>query len=344
MDEMENQEPAEEQVDGEELETGAEGELDAGLTGGPGEESPEAPAYEPNFKYNILEEEHEMPEWAQKAIASKEDEERFRDMFERAHGLDYVKNDRSELRGQVQNLQQQVEQYNQYHGKLQDFAKAGDWDSYFEMQQLPPNVILTQAKKILELSDNPQQAAVYQQQRQQFWGQQQAHQQAEAMQRQMADTRAREIDMVMNYDHSVSQAARDFDTQNGPGAFRNEMIRRGQMIAHYEQRDISAAEAAHEVLKLMGRAPMNSSHAPNSPQQMANQNMHTPGPGQQTIVQPQGRPGQANLQRTVVQPQGQDRPPVLPNIDGGSGGAPVRRPAVESIEDLKRIRQERQAR
>lgn len=334
------------QVDAPEIETGADDLAPEVTETGGGElegEGSEAPAYEPNFSYRILEEEHEMPEWAKAAIRSKEDEERYRDMFERAHGLDHVKKDRSELREQVSTMQSELGQYKDHYARLNQFREAGDWDSYFEMQQIPPQVVLQKAKQILEFGENPEQASVYQQQRQQFWGQQQAQQQAEAMQQQMAETRSREIDMVLQYDQNVSQAARDFDAQNGAGAFRNEMVRRGQMAAHYQQKDISAAEAAYEVLKLIGRAPMNSAHAPNSSQQMTNH--HTPGPGQQASSPQYGQPGQANPQQTVVQqPQGQARPPVLPNVEGGSGGAPVRRPAVESIEDLHRIRAERAAR
>lgn len=295
-----------------------------------GEEQP----YQPNFEYKILEETHVMPEKVQQYIKSEEDEKYFRDIFERAHGLDHVKKDRTELREENQQLRSTAEQYATFYNQLNNFRQQGDWDSYFEAQQVPPEVILKHANKLVNIMNDPNQQNQYVQQRQQFWGQQQQQTQSRELEDNLTQSRTREVDLILNYHPEVSNAAQQFDQRAGrPGAFKQEMVAYGQRVWHAEGRDASAEEAAQHLLKIMGYQPNNGQNAP----QMA------PSQGQQQFGnQMQARqPGMQMPQQQ--QPASQARPPVLPNMDGSGsgGGSAVRRPAIKSMDDLKRVREER---
>lgn len=326
------------QVDGQEgqIENAGIGEA-AGHDGGEGVSPQEGEApYEPNYSFRVMDEQREFDEWIRPLIKDKDTEAKFRDLHERAMGLDHVKTDRSTLRGENSSLKQEVGQYKEFVGNLSNFRQqaeeTGNWDTYLEAVNIPPLAILRQAQKIIQLQDDPSRAASYQNERAQYWQNHELQQQQANLQQQMASMREQQVDMVLG-NPTYNELVQQFDARMGPGAFKNEVIKQGQYHWMSTKQDLGVMDAVQNVLKLAGFSPNSmqpGANAFNQPQQMAGFN--NPGQGQpQTFQGAYG--GQPQM---PAQPVAQARPPVLPNISG-TGGSVVKA-VPRSIDDLKKIR------
>ena len=206
---QEKEQVQDEQVVDESVGTGGDEGVEAGAADEGGE-----PEYTPDYGYNILDERHEMPERVRPYIKSKEDEQYYRDLFERAHGLDHVKSERQRLREEKEQVSEKLNQYEpavQYLQRLEQFKQNGDWTSYFEAQGIPQNVILQHAKQVLDVAQDPEKYQAYQENRNQFWQAQTYEQQVQQQQQMLHEQRNREVDMVIQLDPQVSDAARQFD-------------------------------------------------------------------------------------------------------------------------------------
>jgi hypothetical protein len=104
----------------------------------------------------------------------------------------------------------------------------------------------------------------------------------------------------------VTQAIATFDARLGkPGAFESEVIRRGQYYEQVHKVSPPASQLVQEVLAFVGSKPQ-------APQTTASQVVHA-----------------------------QAEKPVIPTFAGGSQKSPTQK-MPSSIDDLKRLRQQRQ--
>jgi len=293
-----------------------------------GEAAPQA--YTPNYSFKVLEDQSEFEDWAKPYIKDEETEKKFRDLYERAHGIEHVKADRQTLREENVSIKQEVGQYRTVLGKINEMKQSGDWDSYFEALDVPKEVILKQAQKLIHLHQDPQAAARYEQERQQHWQMHQQQESQSALQQQLSEMRSQQVDMAITYGPQAS-FVNEFDRRVGKqGAFKDEVFKAG--VYHFQTtgQDLPVQDAINQVLSLAG-------YQPNNPQPMAfsqpNQAGNPYAPGQGQFMQPNA-PGQASPPQ---QPGAQARPPVLPNISG-TGGSPVKA-VPKSIDDLRRRRE-----
>ena len=95
------------------------------------------------------------------------------------------------------------------------------------------------------------------------------------------------------------------------GAFRNEVIKRGQLYAH-NGIDKPVSEVVKEVLLLAGHAAPQANGI------------------QQTVDNSAGNGGQAPQQQIPAQ-----KPPVIPNV-GGQGTSPAKR-VVRSLDEIRAL-------
>lgn len=267
-------------------------------------------AYQPNFKFKVLDKEQEIDEWLKPVIKDAETEKKVRDLYERAFGLEHVKSDRQRLREQNQFQQNDIARHSQVVNNVNQMLANKDYDSLFSnVLKIPEDDILRQAQKILQLREMPPE------QRQAIEHARQVNQRAyelENQNQQLMQTnehvavtaRTQELDWTLQRPE-FSQVAQAYDARLGQqGAFRNAMIERGKYNALALGRDITPEQAANEVLQFIG--------------------------GRQNLIPAQNTQTFGNGAAQVVP----ERKPVITNIQG-RGTSPAKK-MVRSIDDLKK--------
>jgi len=265
-----------------------------------------APTYNPNHKFKVLDKEHEFDEWAKGAAKDSDTEKKVRELYEKAYGLDSVKQDRQTLKSELAETKEKMANTDKAIETIAEYAKAKDWDSFFESLSIPKNDVLQYALALVQREQMPpeqkaqweasrqaqHQAKYYQEQNQQL---QQSQQQFQIQQRQF------QLDQeISKQDYSGVAEAYNAGMAN-PGAFRDYVIRIGQ--AHAAQgMDVSVEQAVQEATRHL-RAVNPTLGMPNVSAQPAS-----------NVVQPSNKP-------------------VLPNIQGR--GTSAVKSTVRSLDDLR---------
>jgi len=267
-------------------------------------ESSEEPAYEPNFSFRAGEEEYEMDDRLKAYIKSPEDEEYLRDLAERAHGLDTVKEQRQYLRDQNAEFQHIEAQRQGAVQQLKGHIEKNEWEPFQKTWGISDDSVLNRAVQIMQLRELPPE------QQQQYYSSIQAQEQNYALQQQNQQLQqqqnhyaVQQRDWELNQtiqNESFYPAAQAFDERAGkPGAFRDEIIKRGQYYAQVHGRDLPPQVIAQEIAQFVGVQNQQQGHQ------------------------------QSGAQQRVVT----SRKPTLPKISG-SGASPIKS-GIKSIADIK---------
>lgn len=272
--------------------------------------------YTPNFKFKVMDQEKEFDEWLRPVVKDAETEKKIRELYEKAHGLDYVKSDRQKIRSDFESLRNEYVGHRKNYDELSGYLNKGDFDKFFQKTSVPEAKIFEWVYNRLNFHQKPE------------------HEKAEIMKAQELEARARELEEQNQYWQTqyqttamqqrtfelqsaiarpeVASIAQQFDARMGPGAFQKEVIARGAYYASVMGQDVPVQHAINDVVKLIGGV------TPQTP-------MGTP--------QTEMAPAQA--------PQAPEKKPVIPNIQG-RGTSPARR-TPSSLADLKRMREEMSA-
>lgn len=278
------------------------------------EVTPEVPAYTPNYKLKVYDEEKELDDpFLKDLIKDQKSEEKVKEIAQKYLGFDTVKGRHEKLKGEYTQYQQQVQPVVEYYNKAATFMQKGNLEGLFDLLQIPSDAIFRYAvKKAEEAQLGPEQQAQLQQQRQMAKQKEYLESQNQTLmtqqQQQISQFRAQELSWTLQRP-DVASVAKAFDDRVGrPGAFRQAIIDKG--LAHYAatngREDLSAEQATAEVMKLIG-----------------------PVVTQTTMTAQQAQP-------LIQQPNGQ--PPIIPNVTG-RGASPVRK-QMRSLADLKKKREE----
>jgi hypothetical protein len=275
------------------------------------------PAYVPNFKYKVFGKEKEIDEQFRSLIKDAESEKRVREIFEKADGLEHVKEDRQTVRQQLEAVKAERVELDKSLETLSHFVRTDNMKAFFETLKIPEDKILRYAYQRLQYREmTPEQRA-------QVDGQTQAEQRAYFLQQQnesllqnfaqTAETQRRsELEMHLAQPN-IAQTVQAFDARVGkPGAFVEEVINRGKYHWFANQKDIPVSQAIAEVMSLIGGAP------PAAPAGLPNGVIPN---GQQA--------GQSH-----VPGQNQNKP-VIPNIQG-NGNSPAKK-VPRSLDDLRKL-------
>ena len=280
------------------------------VAGSDGEGTAEPVAYEPNYKFKVKDEEHELDEWAQKLITNKETEDHIKKLYSKGFGIEGIQTKRDEYKTQLDTVQGEYAQIKDGLQKLSGFVQQGDISSFLGATGISKEQIFDWVAKEIQYQEMPaDQKAQIDYQRQVQYQAQQLQEQNQMLntqlQQQTVAQKAAELDIGLS-DQRVSQIAKAFDTRPGnkPGDFRSEVTRRGHYHFVANNQNISAKQAIDEVIQLLG-----------STQQ-----------GQNPVA------GSGLVAPQVPQHQ----KPVLPNISG-SGSSPVKA-KVLSLDDLRKRR------
>jgi hypothetical protein len=260
--------------------------------------------YKPNAKYKVLDEEHEFDPKLKKLL-TKETEPIIRELYEKAHGIEAIKQsrtqatrERDEVQGNYNNLLAEV-------GRVLNYRRAGDLQSFFESVQLDDNAIAAYILEKIRVSKlPPEERAVYNERetlRRRLNGVEQnlATLQTNGSTAEVQN-RLNSLDQILGGE-LMKQTVSDFDARNGKGSLRTAVIN----WAASQPKDLSANEAVEGFMKIMG---INATKAPAKAQ------------------------GANPTKRVVARPKVK----TIPNYGGGQASVTATK-KPKSVDDLRKL-------
>ena len=281
----------------------------------PVDKDPNAPpAFTPNFKFKVDEEEKEIDELFRGIIKDAETEKKVRELHEKALGLDLnkqrtekVKTELSEVKTKYSNLDNSLKE-------LSGFVRNKDLGSFFEAIQIPKQMVFEYVKKELErMEATPEQRAEMERQekeRRDLYNLQKENADLkERFTNETVQTRGMELDQALA-SAEIGTMAQKFDAMMGPNAFKLAVIDRGILAYHTTGVSIPVAQAVQETVAKFSKLLQQSPQAP-------------AGGSQEDEHAPESAPA--------------EKPPTMPNVTGRST-SPLKQ-GPRSIADLKKIGQ-----
>lgn len=268
--------------------------------------------YTPNLTFKVMDEEKQFDDFIQTVIKDQETEKRVRELYEKAHGLDYVKPKYESIKGQYEGLNKKWGEVEGSLKQLGTYLENKDFGSFFNSFNLTDEDIFKYALERLEYFNLPpekRQAMDMQMSRNQQLAQLQLENERLKMSQEQAQIggMAQQLNDTLSAPHVTTIASR-FDAQAGQqGAFRNAVIAHAQTQSHLAGRDLGVQEAVESFIKTFGLAAMTS---------------------------------QSSVEATAgtATPQAAQRPQTLPKVNGASS-TPVKK-QVKSMEDLRKLQEQ----
>ncbi len=288
--------------------------------GGEPQEAVQPPPYQPNFKFVAGKKEMEIPEKWRSFIKDAETEKEAKEIFEKAHGIDFVKSERAKVQEEYKSYKSQTEPLVGIAQQLEYHRKQGDLTSYFSTLGLNKQDVWKWALQQAEIEGLPkEQKQVYDQHREAQTRAYQLEQQLEQERGQRLQNQLQQRNADLEGALSTPDVAsfvQAFDQRNGEGSFKEELIARGQMYWHTRQIDVAPGQLVKEILTKYGVGQ----------QSQMQPSMNQPQVGQQAPMQAQ----QSSAPKQV---------PVIPNTGSGHVSPAARKP--QTIEDFKKIYDEK---
>ena len=274
----------------------------------PVEAVPAEPEWQPDYKFKVMDKEYEIDEFIRPAV-TKETYDKVKDLYTKAYGLDHEKARAERYRSETERLaqiEQQFAQQNKSLGYMGTLLQNKDYATLFKELNIPDDAVAGYALERLSYRELPpekqkeydrtledrQRLRMLELQNQEY---------SQQLQGTAVQARAQELDSHLS--GPIKQVVEAFDARVGrQGAFRDEVIRRGQMAYYTQKKDVSVQEAADEVIRLAG----------------LNTQVQGPAPMSNT----------ANVASQASQK------PFIPSIKG-SNMSPVRK-QYKSVDDLKK--------
>lgn len=270
--------------------------------------APVVPSFTPNFKFKVMDKEHEIPEFLRSAVKDEATQKQLIELHEKALGLDVVKPKYQSIKSQFDKISQEKATLDQSLTVLDKYLQNGDLDSFFKALKINEEQVLKYALDRVQYRElPPEQRMQYDTRR----SEQQRLYDLEAQNQQLqsqfmtesVQARTFQLDSVLGRG-DVKSVAEAYDAKVGrPGAFRAEVIKRGQYANYSTGADISAEQAVSEVVGMFG-----------------------------PLMQQAASPAQSGQSQASGAPSA---PPVIPNING-RGTSPVKR-TIKSIDDLREL-------
>lgn len=277
-----------------------------------------AVTYTPNYKYKIKDKELEFDEYIRPVIKDADTEKKVKDLYERAFGLDEVKQSRDSFKTKFDEVSGKYGGLEKSLQTLSGFVQRKDFGSFFETLQIPKENVVKWVIDELRYNELPpeQKAQIDEQKR--FQSQQYQFQtQSEQHMHQMREFTQQQLSFEMSKP-DVANIVQNFDQRMGQGAFQREVINRGAYYEQVQGKSLPASQLVSEVLALVSPGG-----------QQATPNVQDPNAVAQTTTS-QG-----------VTTQQEAKPAVKVFNSGGGSASPVKK-TITSLDELRKLREERQ--
>lgn len=314
-EETEEEESTEEYGD-EESEIAEEGDEDE-----EGEEGVGDGGFQFDRKIKVMDDEVEIPEHLASAVKTEEQAKELKELFEKAHGLEPLKQKRDYFKEQATNFEAKYRETTNELSTLEknlDFLDGliqnGDLQTFQQYAKIDDEQILKRAAEIIQYRElTPQQKAEYDrnvQSRQRLYQVEAEYQSLSQTQEQAAIQQSQAaLDAVLNSD-DYREVAASFDQRMGYGAFQKEVIQRAAMKEKMSGQTMTPEEAVKEVVNLLGLSQGQSKN----PQATTNQVTSKKNPDSTIVTK---------------------KKPTIPKVGGGSKNPA--RPVVKSLDDIRKL-------
>lgn len=283
--------------------------------------------WQPSYKYKVNDKELEFDETLKPLVASAEVEKKIRELYEKSAGIDEIKSkrdhvlaERDELKNQYAEVSRKTENIVNELKKLGGHIKSDDLDSAFEQLNISPEKVKQWAIAKFQEDELPadQKAIIFQ--NRQLQKEKMAKDEAyQSLKMQIDQISYQNAVTELNLELSkpdIQNIINEFDTRVGQqGAFRAEVIRRGQWYESVHKQSPSTSQLVAEVSRLYG-----------------NSTMSKPG----SVEYPQGQ----HQSQVIV--QNQQTKPVITGFSGASSNKSPMRKTYNSLEDLRKAKEELQ--
>ena len=270
----------------------------------------ETPVYEPNLKFNVHDEEHQMDEMFKSIMTDAEKEAAIRSLHAKAYGLDKVKPKYELAKERLEKLDPLAKQWD----RLNESYNKKDYETFFKGLGVTDEAIYDYAQRRLDYDNlTAEEKADYDRintERSELYNLQQEVASLRSVQTDYAaQTRGGELDSELKRPE-VAAIVEKYDSVYGAGAFRNLAIDTGEAAWKTTGVDHGARDVVSHLYT-----------------------QYKPFVSQGQTASAQGITQQGG--RQLVVPAKKD---AIPNLQG-QATSPVRR-EISSIADLKRIRNE----
>lgn len=277
----------------------------------------ETPEYQPNYKFKAYGKEAEFDEWARGYIKDKETEDRFRQLYAKSHGFEYLKerykardSEFNEFKTKHGELEQQATQHQKTLEELV-YLRDNDLHGFMEFSKIPFEKLVDYVQARMEHLEDPKKGeafeSAYKARRDAREAQQRA-QQIESEKNQLALTYHKEQFNELMDHPEVDDFASRYDSRVGErGAFKRAVAEHGE--AHYLRtgETLKPLDAIRAVYKRM-----------------------------KPFVQEVEAQADDESGEEVYQPPQRRKPAAIPNLSGGgAASASPAKKVFKSIEDLK---------
>lgn len=281
----------------------------------------DTPAWTPDYKYKVADQEKELEEWVRPLISDAEKEKKFKDLYTRVDAFEFQKTKREKA-------EQTAAQIEQEHKKLANWVQGmislrdgDDYDEFFSKVRLDEKKVMQWMLNKLEtqekLKDLPPHLQQAYNERQEYKRRaaelEESNQQLQHEYRQqIIQQTAHELDQTLSSPEVAALVANYDERAGAPGAFRRLVIRHGdaEFRESNGQKHLNAQQAVNEVLSILGH-------------KQATQ-------GASQASKPNG--SATTTPKVVPQP---DKSAALPNVGGGGSASTTGFKKPKSIDDIR---------
>lgn len=266
----------------------------------------ESSQFIPNTKYTVNGQEFEFDERIKSSIKNKEDEDWFREVFEKSSAFDDKKTKLNKTRERYDSLNQEFNAYKNEIEPLIEMKNRGDYKNLIKAIGIDGQTIIQLAQDQIAYNQlTSEQKAQYNRIEQASFDHYEIEKVNRNYEQRIAELEARENKSLvlseLNRPES-REAINSFDQRNGKDAFFNEVVKRGAFYEKVHGIVKEPSSLVDEVLQILNIS------TPQSPTASKN----------------------SNLDNIV------EKPPVIPNTGQSGSGSPVKR-TPRSLDELKEL-------
>jgi len=279
----------------------------------------DASAYKPNVKFKANEKEMEIPKEYHSLLKSPESEKAVKELFEKAYGLDSVKEKLANTRLERDRTLQEANGLKTAIGKArntyQSAVQSGNWhkmDDFFKTLGVSQDHVMAYAiekAKLHEMEPNQRQLIESRLQAERdFEYEQESRQSLQAQVDSQASQMKRfELESTLSRQDVTGFSQQLESAFNRPGLFRQEVIAAGEAAWNNEGKNIPVVEAVQRVIAKYGLTAQKQSVAAQATQSSG---------------------------KKIIQKQSN----TIPNVSGSSGSSPLSSNKPKSVDDIKKLR------
>jgi len=249
--------------EGTQEESSGAGEQTGGEESSSVETDDSANEYSPNYKFKVMDAEHEFDEWVRQSIKDVGTEKKARELYEKAYGLDHLKPKHEKLKADHSNLNDTWTNVKTDLEKVGHFLKEKDLGAFFNSFQLTDEDVLKYALDRVSYYELPpekrQQLDMQNQKNLELYSLRQKVAQLEGWRNQTSTNQLdQQLTQVTNSPNYTS-IAQQFEARVGqPGAFKKAVAQHALMQFQMTGKDLEPHEAVDSFIKIFGMAQTSS--------------------------------------------------------------------------------------